>query len=370
MIDKPKGRIERFLNGLYEWCNYLKEEFSEILEAGMEPVEVHRKAHPKAARIIRTCTCMLFCGLMIAGFAAPKTVIVKTDDSRGLVSTVYETTSTRVDSFLENHDIDYVFGEDIIDVEMYDAIRDEMCINIIKAYDVKVIADGEEYTYHTLSTTAGDVLDALDISVAADDIVEPSEDTIVRKDDVIVVKRVTTKEITETEIQDFDVRYTNDSSLAIGSKEVTQKGRKGKVEKTYLVGYVDGVKTSKKLIDTKVIKKKRDKIISYGTKILSGIPEGLGYKKKISGVRAVSYNFGGNPRGSYGLPCTYGTCAVDPDLIPLGSLLYIEGYGYAVANDVGSAIKGKTVDVYMEKLSQCGLWGARTTNVYLIRSGS
>ena len=58
--------------------------------------------------------------------------------------------------------------------------------------------------------------------------------------------------------------------------------------------------------------------------------------------------------------------AVDEDLIPLGSLLYIEGYGYAIANDVGTSIKGKTVDLYMEKYEQCLLWGARWTTVYVI----
>jgi Uncharacterized protein conserved in bacteria len=70
------------------------------------------------------------------------------------------------------------------------------------------------------------------------------------------------------------------------------------------------------------------------------------------------------------LPCEYGTVAVDRSLIPLGSLLYIEGYGYAIANDVGSAIKGKVVDLYMERLEQCYIWGARRVNVYIIEYGS
>jgi len=44
----------------------------------------------------------------------------------------------------------------------------------------------------------------------------------------------------------------------------------------------------------------------------------------------------------------------------------IEGYGYAIANDVGSAIKGKKVDLYMEKYEQCLMWGARSVNVYVV----
>ena len=47
-------------------------------------------------------------------------------------------------------------------------------------------------------------------------------------------------------------------------------------------------------------------------------------------------------------------------------LTLLLSYGYAIANDVGSAIKGKTVDLYMEKFSQCVIWGARWTTVYVI----
>ena len=154
--------------------------------------------------------------------------------------------------------------------------------------------------------------------------------------------------------------------MTIGDTAVTQNGRSGELEKTYLVTYTDGEETDRELVETETLKKKKDKIISYGTKIAFGKPEGLKYVKKYDKVRAVSYYFSGNPRGSYGLPCEFGTVAVDPKLIPLGSLLYIEGYGYAIANDVGSAIKGKTVDLYMEKYEQCLLWGARWTTVYVI----
>ncbi len=369
MIDKPKGKLERFLEGIFDWCQYLADDAGEVLQAGYEPIEAQKKAHPIAAKVVISTLCILICGLVIVGFATPKTVIVKIDDSRALLTTIYETTSTRVDSLIENHNIDYVAGEDLIDVEMHDGISDDMVINIIKAYDVTVEVDGETYKYRTLPTTAGEVLDALEITLGENDLINFELDDNVRMNDQIVIKRVSMEYITEEVKTDYEVKYIANSSMAIGSTEVGQKGQKGLQKKTYLVTYVDGEEAERILTESETIKEKKDKIIYYGTKILKGKPAGLQYVEKITDVRAVSYHFSGNPKGVYGLECTYGTCAVSRDLIPLGSLLYVEGYGYAIANDVGSSIEGKTIDLYMEKRSQCGIWGARWTTVYVIKYG-
>ncbi|MCI6854799.1 MAG: G5 domain-containing protein [Firmicutes bacterium] len=366
MIDKPKGKIEHFIEEALKWFREFAGEFKEVFSAGMEPINAGKKAHPRLARVVAAAALICVCGLVVVGFTTPKTVIVKIDDSRKITTSIYETTSTRVDSFIENHNIDYVYGQDIINAELYDGITDEMTISIVKAYDVTVRADGQETKVRTLPTTAGDILDLLEITLDEMDIVEPELTEKVRDGDVITVNRVTKKQVKEKVTTDFEVRYAADSSLVIGETKVSQKGRKGIQEKTYEITMVDGREVKKTLIESEVIKKKKDKIISYGTKILSGKPAGLKYKQKYTNVRTVSYHFSGNPRGAYGLPCEYGTCAVDKELIPLGSLLYIEGYGYAVANDVGSAIKGKTVDVYMERAAQCGIWGARKTTVYVI----
>jgi 3D (Asp-Asp-Asp) domain-containing protein len=58
--------------------------------------------------------------------------------------------------------------------------------------------------------------------------------------------------------------------------------------------------------------------------------------------------------------------AVDPTVIPLGSKMYIEGYGYAWAADTGGAVKGDVIDVFLEDHSQCVNWGRKTVKVYLL----
>ena len=62
-----------------------------------------------------------------------------------------------------------------------------------------------------------------------------------------------------------------------------------------------------------------------------------------------------------------GTVAVDPRVIPLGAELHIEGYGPAVAADTGGAIKGQTIDLYMDDVNECLQWGRRKVEVQIRR---
>jgi 3D (Asp-Asp-Asp) domain-containing protein len=60
--------------------------------------------------------------------------------------------------------------------------------------------------------------------------------------------------------------------------------------------------------------------------------------------------------------------AVDPSIIPLGTKLYIEGYGYAVAGDTGGAINGKHIDLFMPSREDALNWGRRTVKVTILGS--
>jgi len=68
-----------------------------------------------------------------------------------------------------------------------------------------------------------------------------------------------------------------------------------------------------------------------------------------------------------GLPADRGVVAVDPAVIPLGTILWVEGYGYAVALDTGSAIKGNKVDVFFWDVSRAREWGRRQVRVRVIK---
>lgn len=61
-----------------------------------------------------------------------------------------------------------------------------------------------------------------------------------------------------------------------------------------------------------------------------------------------------------------GLCAVDPDIIPLGTRLYVPGYGEALADDIGGAINGHHIDLAMDSQDEAFEWGRRNVTVYVL----
>ena len=80
---------------------------------------------------------------------------------------------------------------------------------------------------------------------------------------------------------------------------------------------------------------------------------------------ATAYTWTGHKTATGTWP-TVGTVAVDPKTIPLGSRLYIEGYGEAVAADTGGDIVGNRIDLYMDTEAECWQWGRRQVEVRVI----
>lgn len=76
-----------------------------------------------------------------------------------------------------------------------------------------------------------------------------------------------------------------------------------------------------------------------------------------SGVTATGIDLRKNPNMKL--------IAVDPSIIPLGSKVYVEGYGYAIAGDTGGAINGHIIDIFINDLQQAQKWGRKTVNVYV-----
>ena len=79
-----------------------------------------------------------------------------------------------------------------------------------------------------------------------------------------------------------------------------------------------------------------------------------GHSITASGLKPVR-----NPNG-------VSTIAVDPNVIPLGTKVYVSGYGVAIAADTGGAIKGNIIDVFLNTHEECMSWGRRQVTVQIL----
>ncbi len=169
----------------------------------------------------------------------------------------------------------------------------------------------------------------------------------------------------------FKVEYVDDPESEIGTEKVLQEGIDGRRTETYLAKYWYGEETEKRLLGAEVAEPQKQ-IVARGTKIIwRELPladgEDLKYWRKLQ-VWATSYD--GNCLGCRGLtysgtPVKHGTLAVDPEVIPLGTRVYIPGYGIGRSEDIGGAVKGYKIDLGFEDVSQ-GWWRARWVDIYLL----
>jgi 3D (Asp-Asp-Asp) domain-containing protein len=162
------------------------------------------------------------------------------------------------------------------------------------------------------------------------------------------------KTLVQREPIPYPILRKTTKSLRSGASRTMQNGVNGEKEVTYRVyTRTDGVELRREATATRVLKKPKPEIVEEGAKASRGKYASRG--GYTSGRRVVimhatyydPYNCGGSGTGRTrtGLLGGYGVVAVDPRFIPLGTKLYIEGYGYAVAADTGGAIKGNRIDL-------------------------
>lgn len=90
---------------------------------------------------------------------------------------------------------------------------------------------------------------------------------------------------------------------------------------------------------------------------------------KVIRVEATAYSSAEPGMSAYtalGTLCRRGVIAVDPGIIPLGTRVYIPGYGYAVAEDTGGAIVGHKIDIAFETIGECFEFGRQFIDIYLL----
>lgn len=263
-----------------------------------------------------------------------------------------------------------ISDKDKVQPSLDSKISNEDTISIKKAVQVKVVIAGEEREILTAEETIGEMLLAeLDylksegIDYKDSDIVSPAKDTVITSNMDIQVVNVKEEEIRDIEEIPFETEQTIDYNKANTYKEVTQPGTAGTKEVTYKVVKHDDQVIAKTKISETPVSEPQAQCITVGGAIEKTDRNQQKYlSKKTLYVQATAYSGGGltaTGREVIYNPDGMSTIAVDPRVIPLGSLVEVEGYGLAVAADTGGAIKGNIIDVYLNSEDECQSWGRK-----------
>ena len=256
-------------------------------------------------------------------------------------------------------------------------------LNIERAFTVNIQADGQEYPVKMVFGTVADALERAGITLDPDDYTEPALDQLVGMGSEIIVHRVDYLETVETQAIPHEVEYVY-TSLYFRDKDRTttlQPGVDGQCAVTTRERWVDGELENKMVVDVTTTVEPQDHVVkTYGegapVSPLTG-PDGTTNPPASSPTvltgKATGYS-APRGKGSSGLGLGYGTVAVDPSVIPYGTLLYITStdgsfvYGYALATDTGVALQdGRVlVDLFYETYAESVLNGAIQVNVYVV----
>lgn len=335
-------------------------------------------------------------GLAIVGVGFSivyKPVQIKVGDKIIKTSTIMGT----VQDVLEKNDVSLEQKDKVVPA-LNTKLAKNSVINVTKAQEVVLLADGKERTLKTPETSVKEFLKAEGVTLAEKDRVVPDVDTKIGKGQKIEVIRVEEKVVKENEEIEFEVTVKNNEELDKSVKRTVQEGELGKREITAKLVYENGKQIGKEILSEKVVSEPKNKVIEQGTKEKqetvsrgdSSSSSSSSNKGNGSSSSSNSSSGGGGSKAPTGKtmvmestayyqgsitatgtrpkrnPGGLSTVAVDPRVIPLGSKLYIEGYGYAIAEDTGGAIKGNIVDVFLNTAQECRNWGRRHVKVTVV----
>lgn len=250
-----------------------------------------------------------------------------------------------------------------------DTLKEGTTATVRRAVPVTIEYKNQKKTIRTAKKTVQEAVEQAGYDVenyrAYGDVSAP-----VKENMTIKVGVLSRKEITEDEVVPYAIESIPDETLGQGEEQVLQQGVNGhKTVRNYLVS-LDGQVIGKEHLSTTLVAEMQPLIRHVGTKETVEINTGTisKYKAVYTMVATAYLPTDGNGEGitKMGTRARYGEIAVDPNVIPLGTTVYIPGYGVARAEDTGSDILGNRVDLCMLDYNQCMQFGRRTVLVYIL----
>ncbi len=311
-----------------------------------------------------------------SGAIATPTTHVVTFDSLGSVAQL-ATDATTVADFLKERGIT-VGSSDYLSPAADTPLSDRMTITYRAAVPVTIVTAKRKVSVVTTADDVGSMLEQQGIALGENDEVQPSLDSRVPANGIVRIVRVLKWQRIERRRIDAPVVHRLDFAVTPGTQRVLSKGAPG--EKLVMVAYVqrDGGDVTAHIVTTHIIKRPRPRVVAVGVGEYDAFKrfeqEGVDRASHMiaTAMTMIATAYTANCAGCSGItaigrPAGHGIVAVDPSVIPLGTRLYIPGYGFAIAGDTGGAIVGNRIDLGFNSYSDAMRFGRREVIVYRLK---
>ncbi len=259
--------------------------------------------------------------------------------------------------------------EDDISPSLDTALKEGMEIDITRAVPCKIQVDGEVIELMTTKETVKEVLEDAEVSLGEEDKINYDLEASIKEEMEIEVIRVEKEIIRENESIDYKTIRENDGTLDKGKSRVEREGQEGQLEQEIEITYENGEEVNREILSETVVQEPVNRIVKIGTKVPKPAPvvsRGGSEVTRTLTVEATAYSSQDPGVGTItatGATLRHGIIAVDPRVIPLGTKIYVPGYGYGIAADTGGAIKGNRIDLAYENRSDALQFGRRMKTI-------
>lgn len=253
-----------------------------------------------------------------------------------------------------------------------------MTVTVRDAKTVTLTADGKTAKVKLAYGKLTESLRLAGIALSSEDMLSVPRSSRVEDVDSLTIQRVTYRQTVTTAAVPFAKKTEQDSTLAIGKTKRKTAGKNGEKTITTRVKYIDGVPEGKAAVSETVTKQPVDEVTLVGAKGAAGTftdenGATVAYKKVFTGS-GTAYTAEPGAATATGVAAYRGGVAVNPDVIPYGSKLYVVStdgsvvYGYCTAVDTGGALEDGSaiVDCFFDTYDECIQFGRRDVNVYVI----
>jgi 3D (Asp-Asp-Asp) domain-containing protein len=252
----------------------------------------------------------------------------------------------------------------------------DMEVRITRAIPLTIVADGQSQEVQSSARTPEVALAHAGVAVGELDIVKPAPGSLLNAGDVVQVVRVREESLVVDEEVPYQTVYQPSDRLDLDTKAVISGGVPGIKRQSTVIRYEDGVEIGREVQGEWMEQEPVNEVIGYGTRITTNVidtPEGPREYWRVVHMRVTAYTAAssGKPPDhpaygitASGLPAGTGIVAVDANVIPFRSEVFVPGYGVGFAGDTGGGVKGRWIDLGYDE-DELVAWNGYTDVYYL-----